>query len=159
MAGIPEGVYTIRRPRIGGPLLTILPGSEGPITSVVQLPQKDAAPAQQEGQWEAEQVEDQLWEVRRVDTRGSVTIKNLRNGGYMSFEGEPVNVPNLEIRTFPEPRLWLLMPAGGPNTFYIFAPGTDLLIDNSFLLILPARTALRPKREDSEQDWEFRKHE
>ncbi len=83
----------------------------------------------------------------RAGDNGIYTIRNLRGGTYLGFEGDPD--ANKPVAGYPDPREWSLYPGSEPFTFYIVVPGgpvdgVELAVDFSLLRIFPPRSALRP---------------
>ncbi|WP_328915900.1 MULTISPECIES: hypothetical protein [unclassified Streptomyces] len=142
-AAVPSGVYAITRPR--DQLLT-LDNPDGP---VIVLP-----PVGQPGVQE--------WEVRSLPN-GNVTLRNLREGTFAGYEGDPYpNRPVIGRRT---PTEWALRQSAVPFAFHVVVPGgpvdgVELVLDLSLLLIYPPRTALRPIEPTNQgQTWRFEYHE
>lgn len=143
MAPVPSGPYQITRP--GEQLLTLEDGSSEPKTPVVLLP-PTGTPGEQE------------WQVE-VLGNGNVTIRNLRGGTYLAFDGDAeVNKP---VAGFPEAREWALYQSAEPFTFHVVVPGgpvdgVELALDLGLLRIFPPRIALRPLDvNEHRQAWRF----
>lgn len=142
-AAVPSGVYAITKPR--DQLLTL----DDPTGPVIVLP-----PAGQPG--------IQEWEVRSLPN-GNVTLRNLRQGTYASYEGDPY--PNRLVTGRPTPTEWVLRQSAEPFAFHVVVPGgpvdgVELVLDLSLLLIYPPRAALRPYEPSNQrQAWRFEYHE
>ena len=96
LAPVPNGAYMITRP--GEQMLTMEGGSSEPKTPVVLLP-PTGNPGEQE--WQMEEL-----------SNGNCTIRNLRSGTYLAFDGDPeMNKP---VVGFPEPREWALYQSAQP---------------------------------------------
>lgn len=147
MAPVPNGVYALTRQN--EQLLTLPDGSSSPGTPAVLLP-PTGNPGEQE------------WEVQGV-SNGNVTIRNLRGGTYLGFDGDPK--PNSMVEGRPEAREWVLYQSGEPFAFHVVVPGgpvdgEELTLDLSLLRIFPPRLALRPLDSgDMRQAWKFEYHE
>lgn len=139
MAPIPNGVYAITKQY--EQLITLME----PKDLAVLLP-PTGEPGQQE--WEVEGRSD-----------GTILIKNLQHGTYLTYDNDP-NI-NEMIMGSTEPRPWAIYPAGQPFTFHIVVPGGpidgyELALDMSMLRIFPPRLALRPLDvNDQRQAWRF----
>ncbi|MRH89637.1 hypothetical protein GFY24_19680 [Nocardia sp. SYP-A9097] len=145
MAQIPVGVYAISRPN--EQLITVL-DNELP-TMAMALP-----PTGQPG--------EQEWVVEE-QPNGNVTLRNLRNMGYLGVDDDPqVNLPVLGLGKQWE---WALYQSAMPFAFHIVVPGgpidgTELALDFSLLRIYPPRLALRPLDVNNPwQAWRFQFHE
>ncbi len=147
MAPVPNGVYAISRPN--EQLLTLLGGAREPGAQVVVLP-PTGNPGEQE------------WQVEGL-SNGNVTIRNLRSGTYLGYDGAPEKMKLLG--GFEEPREWALRQSSEPFTFHIVVPGgpvegTELAADLSLLLVFPPLTALMPLEGGNVgQAWRFQFHE
>ncbi|GGO93122.1 RICIN domain-containing protein [Wenjunlia tyrosinilytica] len=143
MAPVPNGLYTIARP--GEQLLTLEGGSAEPKTPALLLP-PTGSPGEQE------------WSLEGL-TNGNCTIRNLKSGTYLGFDGDPeVNKP---VGGFTEPCEWALYQSSQPRTFHLVVPGgpvdgEELAVDLSLLRIFPPRIALRPLDvANARQAWMF----
>ncbi|MFE4600760.1 hypothetical protein ACFRKE_07855 [Kitasatospora indigofera] len=142
-APIPNGPYGIAK---RGEQLLTLNDSKAP---AVVLP-----PTGQPG--------EQEWHVESL-SNGNVTIKNLRHGTYLSFDGVPEI--NKMLRGSSQATEWQLRQSAEPRTFHVVVPGgpvdgVELAVDLSLLRIFPPMTALRPlEPERLDQAWRFEFHE
>jgi hypothetical protein len=131
--------------RPGEQLLTLEGGASEPKTPVVLLP-----PTGNPG--------EQDWQLEGL-SNGNCTIRNLRSGTYLAFDGDPE--ANKPVVGFPEPREWALYQSEQPRTFHLVVPGgpidgAELAVDLSPLRIFPPRIALRPLDvNDLRQAWTF----
>ncbi|MFB7615616.1 hypothetical protein [Kitasatospora sp. NPDC056181] len=139
MAPIPNGPYGIAK---RGEQCLTLQEEKAP---VVVLP-----PTGQPG--------EQEWNVVRL-SNGNVTIKNLRHGTYLSFDGVPEI--NKMLRGSSQATEWQLRQSAERLMFHIVVPGgpvdgVELVADLSLLRIFPPMTALRPLESDNlDQAWMF----
>ncbi|MEU9110510.1 hypothetical protein AB0D04_01615 [Streptomyces sp. NPDC048483] len=105
---------------------------------------------------------DQEWEVQSA-SNGNCTIRNLRSGTYVGYNGDPQ--PNMQVAGYGEPREWVLQQSAEPFSFHIVVPGgpvdgQELALDLSLLRIFPPRIAVRPLEvNDQRQAWYFEFHE
>lgn len=138
MASVPDGVYWVSF--TGEQLLSPLGSGGNPGMPTVLLPPTGEPGLQQ-------------WQVQRTDN-GTSTIRNLRTGMYLGFDGDPDQYEM--ARLYPEPREWQLTAGGEPNTFTIGVPDTDMRLGLSLLRIWPPHLALMPSLGDEYQAWTFR---
>ncbi|KAK9762466.1 hypothetical protein K7432_011760 [Basidiobolus ranarum] len=88
---------------------------------------------------------------------GTVNIRNIKSGHYLSSENEV----NATIILETQPKSWTLTPGTEPSTYVIQLPGEPvdgeiLAVDMSLLRIFPPRLALRPFNErDGQQQFKF----
>ncbi|MBP0454513.1 hypothetical protein J5Y04_34040 [Kitasatospora sp. RG8] len=143
MAPIPNGPYGIAK---RGEQYLTLQDEKAP---VVVLP-----PTGQPG--------EQEWHVEGL-SNGNVTIKSLRHGTYLSFDGVPEI--NKMLRGSSQATEWQLRQSAEPFMFHVVVPGgpvdgVELVVDLSLLRIFPPMTALRPLEPDNlGQAWSFQFHE
>ncbi|MGW0885561.1 hypothetical protein [Streptomyces sp. NPDC002671] len=143
MAPVPNGVYAIARPH--EQLITLMEPKD-----LALVLQPTGNPGEQE--WQVEGRSD-----------GTVLIKNLRHGTFLTYDDEP-NV-NEMLMGSTEPRPWALYQAAEPFNFHIVVPGgpidgCELALDISLLRIFPPRLALRPLEvSDQRKAWRFESHE
>ncbi|WP_371501130.1 hypothetical protein OG871_30060 [Kitasatospora sp. NBC_00374] len=105
---------------------------------------------------------EQEWHVEGLPN-GNVTIRNLRQETFLSFDGVPE--VNKMLRGSSQATEWQLRQSAEPRMFHIVVPGgpvdgVELTVDLSLLRIFPPMTALRPLEPTNiGQAWMFEFHE
>ncbi|KAF7984287.1 hypothetical protein HWV62_15243 [Athelia sp. TMB] len=99
------------------------------------------------------------WAVERGSEEGLVRIRNKASGMFISYNGDAI--PMNPVVVLPQPRDWVLTAGQASGTYYItaFSDGgsdpVDLVLSPSPLPIFPPRTALLPKKLETNQTWKF----
>ncbi|AWW39129.1 hypothetical protein [Streptomyces cadmiisoli] len=98
--------------------------------------------------------EAQEWEVVAL-THGNIALRNLGGNVYMGHQG--TFHPHRFAVATTTPFEWGLAPSGAFGGFRVTAPGSDLVLGQSPLLVSPLRVDLQYRREaDLRQAWQFR---